>query len=666
MLVYRRVALLPTDVFGSPQLQRGLLGLSAFVRPTMKVDVNPGSDSLSAPPIAEECNHRDCDDQIRRILDSPLFSSSRRLSDFLLFAANAAKEGRTEVDQYEVAEQVLHRDGDFNPLDDASVRKLASQVRHKLEDYYRTEGATDTILVSLPRRSYVLRFRLRTASAAPEPSTLQSSAPELESEPASSSVEIPAVPESASEPIGSPAPTLSPTVGSAASPNSPASLNSAVSSLGQPAPRTETLPASSTGERAAIAVAFSARGWLIAGLVATACLLLGFWIGSMRTKDAPSGDIGVSGAVAYPFAIKSEKGDLRGPGSDLLPGAVLAAPVLRGNGDTTVRMSFLPQHATQQAGLLLIQDDDNFVRLGSHFKIRSMLEVGHERDGTYAMWQSAYRYDPLGQSGLPLWLSLRRDGDTFQGYVSRDGAHWESYGPPQQFQPNGKTFMGGIYAFNGRTNIPASTARFSAPTTGIRFHHRPDGPFNPEQFPGWRVTGNCADKTLSSISGQALEVRVPTDQLCGYGLRHELAAPASRNWSFTIHLDFLSSAGSSAGLVVRGPKSALRLVRRDLNGGSIMLERNVDMDVRVPDFPGTPPVYLRLAAQDGVIRGSFSRDGLHFELIPSEIPESEIGGSVISFGGELELSHWLQPGPRPPARFLALEQDMNQLQSIPR
>jgi len=655
-----RAGLVSYSVLGLAQLQRSLLEVFGFVSPTMKVDVNPGIDSLSAPPIAEECNHRACDDQIRRILDSPLFSSSRRLSDFLLFAANAAKEGRTEVDQYEVAEQVLHRDGDFNPLDDASVRKLASQVRHKLEEYYRAEGDTDTILVSLPRRSYVLRFRLRTASVAPERAASQSVAPELEKDTAACPSEAPASPAPSTEPTGSPATPLSTTVGNTPSPSP------AVTPLLQDNPETPTLPSASLGEITATAVASSRRGWLVASLVATGCLLLGFWIGSVGRAELPSRDISVSGAVAYPIAIQSEKGDLRGGGSDLQPGAVLAAPILAGNGDTTVRMNFLPQHATQQAGLLLIQNDDNFVRLGSHFKIRSMLEVGHERSGEYAMWQSAYRYDPLGQSGLPIWLSLRRDGDTFQGYISRDGSNWEVYGPAQQFEPNGATWLGGIYAFNGRTNIPSATAQFSTPTTGLRFHNRPDGPFHPEQFPGWRVTSDCADKTLASIAGQALEVRVPSDQLCGYGLRHDLATPVSRNWSFTVQLDFLSSAGSSAGLVLRGPKSALRLVRRDLNGGSIMLERNVDRDVRVPDFPGAPPVYLRLAAKDGVIQGSFSRDGVHFEPVPGEIPEAEIGGSVISFGGEMTLSHWLQPGPRPPARFLALEQDMNQLQSIPR
>lgn len=600
------------------------------VGPVMNVELNTGTDpanSLSAPPIAENCDSRDCDDQVRRILDSAQFSSSRRLSDFLLFAANAAREQRTEVDQYEVAEQVLHRNGDFNPLDDASVRKLASQVRHKLDEYYRTEGEADKIVVSLPRRSYVLRFRLREDTGSHEAG--ESAGVE------NAGVSFPPIP----------------------------SMFPAEETNGELPKEPIEHPAGSPWfPRAAIRFPDSQRPMLLAALLSGAvCLVAGLWIGAgMGFPGLMSLMPGASGAEPGSVVIESRKGDLRGPGADVEPGAVLTAPLLPGDGDVTVKMHFLPQHATQQAGLIVMADADNFVRLGSHFKTRSMLEVGHEANGSYAMRESVYRYDPLGQSGLPLWLSLRRTGDAFQGYISRDGVLWQAYGEVQEPETLRRNLHAGVYAFNGRTDIPSAPARFASLTAGLRFHNRPDGAFLDSNYPGWRLSSDCAEESLASIADEALEIRIPSEELCSVVVRHPLSPGLGPDWSFSVHLDFLSSAGSSAGLYLRGEKSYLRLVRRDLNGGSIMLERNVDRDVSVPDYPGSPPIHLRLSAKNGVVRASYSRDGVHFETIPGGIPVEELG-EVRAFGAEMTLSHWLQPGPRPPARFLAIEQHLDEL-----
>jgi len=100
-------------------------------------------------------------DTLQRILDSQGFSGSRRLSEFLSYVVEEAIKGRASLDQYEIAEHVLSRPEEFDPLVDASVRKLASQVRHKLEEFYEIEGASDPVIVTLPRRSYVPRFRSR-------------------------------------------------------------------------------------------------------------------------------------------------------------------------------------------------------------------------------------------------------------------------------------------------------------------------------------------------------------------------------------------------------------------------------------------------------------------------------------------------------------------------
>ena len=606
----------------------------------MKVELNsttdPGS-GLTTPPIAENCDLKDCDEQIRRILDSSQFSSSRRLSDFLLFAAQAAKEQRTEVDQYEVAEQVLHRDSDFNPLDDASVRKLASQVRHKLDEYYRADGDSDSIVISLPRRSYVLRFRMREESPANIADVVEQTV-EADAEPAAAPVEPDPVSIDQSTTPASADPVETPG----------ANVDVALAASDIPADPMKARRVRGLGVLAAIGA--------VCGAIL--CVSLGIWVGKQNNEPTVAPDL----ARPEPgrVEIESQKGDLRGPLADFQTGAVLTGPVLDSDGDVSVQMKFLPQHATQQAGLMLFVDPDNYVRIGSHFKTRSMLEIGHESEGKYAMWKSAYRYDPLAQTGLPLWLSLRRSGNTFQGFISRDGFNWESYGDVQSPPTSLKDLRVAIYAFNGRTDIPSASAEFSSLASGLRFHHRPSRRFDPSAFPGWSLDTRCVNPNLVSIVDGVLQVAFPDDSLCDTYITRALPEDLPSEWTFSVHMDFLPVAGSSAGLFIRGAKSTLKLVRRDLNGGSIMLERDVDRDVRVPDYPGSPPIHLRLSASNGKVRASYSRDGVHFETIPAEISLDELG-AIRSYGANASLSHWLQEEPRPPARFYAVEQDVLRL-----
>ncbi len=83
------------------------------------------------------------------------FAARKQLGEFLQYVSEAAFQCRTHLDQVEIAEHVLHRSRDFNPIDDASVRKLASLTRHGLEAYYAGTGQHDSIAVELPVRSYI-------------------------------------------------------------------------------------------------------------------------------------------------------------------------------------------------------------------------------------------------------------------------------------------------------------------------------------------------------------------------------------------------------------------------------------------------------------------------------------------------------------------------------
>lgn len=605
---------------------------------------------MLALPIAAECGIEDCEQQIRRILDSPIFSGSKRLCEFISFSTRAAMDGRIEMDQYEVAAEVLHRSENFNPLDDASVRKLASLVRARLEEYYQELGSMDPILVSLPRRSYVLRFRVneaveRAASEAEPAAGLEGESGELRS----------ASPAHCDTPVES--------NGDSATATPPESEDS-MGDVPQAQPDGRISSASlpeSQGSRWTNPRTKWTAGLAIISMLAGAAI----YQGSLNLwARPPAAATSSADASTDEFQIVSRMGDMRDDDDAFLPGSVLMGPAMDVDGDATVRMQFLPESAAQHGGLIVAQDADNYVRFGSHFKVRSMLEFGHERNGAYSMPESSYEFDPLGQSGLPIWLSIRKQAEKFTAFSSHDGQYWERFASVQSLDRPLTNPFAGIYAMNGLTNSPEVTAHFRDLGAGLRFHHRTEGPIRAEDFPGWSIGMDCKEPGLIAVRGQALELQFPSDKLCTNVFERNWEAPAGQPWYIEAYLDFQAINGSSAGIVVKAEKGRVRLVRRDLNGASIMLERNVDRDTRMPDFPGAPPIYLRLAAQDGYLTGSFSRDGQNYETIPARIPLEELG-PIRGYGLEAALSHWLPIGRRPPVRLISIEQGMLALKPMP-
>jgi uncharacterized cupin superfamily protein len=62
--------------------------------------------------------------------------------------------------EYTVGVDVFDRGTCFDPRDDAIVRVEARRLREKLRTYYRTEGATDPVTISIPPGAYRPRFHL--------------------------------------------------------------------------------------------------------------------------------------------------------------------------------------------------------------------------------------------------------------------------------------------------------------------------------------------------------------------------------------------------------------------------------------------------------------------------------------------------------------------------
>jgi hypothetical protein len=104
--------------------------------------------------------------QLNRILASAAFDQADRARDFLSFVVTASLEGRaSEIKEFVIAVEALGRTTSFDPKSDPIVRVEAGRLRNRLKTYYDSEGAQDTILITLPKGGYIPEFAKTTQTA---------------------------------------------------------------------------------------------------------------------------------------------------------------------------------------------------------------------------------------------------------------------------------------------------------------------------------------------------------------------------------------------------------------------------------------------------------------------------------------------------------------------
>jgi hypothetical protein len=100
---------------------------------------------------------------VGRIVASHHFGKSVQLRDLLLYLSKRAITSPNEdVTEQEIGWRVLGRRQDYNPQADNIVRVQIRRLRQKLEEYFAIEGAGETLVISIPKGSHILRFEPRT------------------------------------------------------------------------------------------------------------------------------------------------------------------------------------------------------------------------------------------------------------------------------------------------------------------------------------------------------------------------------------------------------------------------------------------------------------------------------------------------------------------------
>lgn len=104
--------------------------------------------------------------EIEKLVASHALHGSESLCKLLRYLGRQALEHPgTAVKEYQIATEVFGRQADFDPQLDSMVRVQAGRLRTKLAEYYNTEGATDRIVVELPKGSYAVAFHERANAA---------------------------------------------------------------------------------------------------------------------------------------------------------------------------------------------------------------------------------------------------------------------------------------------------------------------------------------------------------------------------------------------------------------------------------------------------------------------------------------------------------------------
>src|ERR1035437_2860839 len=97
---------------------------------------------------------------VQRIASSQLLKTSSRLREFLLYVGECAiRDAPEEATEQQIGIHVFGRAPGYNSSEDSIVRTHARLLRQKLTEFFAGEGATEQIIVEIPKGHYLPIFR---------------------------------------------------------------------------------------------------------------------------------------------------------------------------------------------------------------------------------------------------------------------------------------------------------------------------------------------------------------------------------------------------------------------------------------------------------------------------------------------------------------------------
>ncbi len=138
--------------------------------------------------------HSEQKEAMLRLVGSNTFASAPRLRSVLEYLLQIMDEGSSEdVTEQTIGQAVFRRPAGYNASEDNIVRVTIRHLRTRLDEFYATEGASETLVLVIPKGKYVPSFVQRDVVAIPEPVAEPLSLPDpvVSAPPPSTAVRIP-------------------------------------------------------------------------------------------------------------------------------------------------------------------------------------------------------------------------------------------------------------------------------------------------------------------------------------------------------------------------------------------------------------------------------------------------------------------------------------------
>ena len=108
-------------------------------------------------------------DELNRILCSRAFRDRETMQHLLDYLVQRTLDGSAEgLKEYVIGVDVFGKPEGYDPQTDPSVRVQIGRLRRKLDEYYLAEGASDRLILHLPKRHFAISLEPREAVVAVE------------------------------------------------------------------------------------------------------------------------------------------------------------------------------------------------------------------------------------------------------------------------------------------------------------------------------------------------------------------------------------------------------------------------------------------------------------------------------------------------------------------
>src|SRR5947209_12491100 len=100
---------------------------------------------------------------LQRVLCSRQLEKSGRIRELLTYVCESAfTDEPVEIHEQEIGVRVFGRPEGYDTNHDNIVRVTASQARRKLDQYFASEGASEPVILEIPKGQYSPVFRERS------------------------------------------------------------------------------------------------------------------------------------------------------------------------------------------------------------------------------------------------------------------------------------------------------------------------------------------------------------------------------------------------------------------------------------------------------------------------------------------------------------------------